>query len=100
MFRYCYTGNAESNPGPHHHHIAFVCLNTRSAAGIIKFTLIHNAVNDHSHDVLALTETWIPQAALTAIRSGIAPYMDMNSLFIFIDAIILTADWSSFINVR
>jgi len=49
----------------------FGVLSVRSAQ--CKAALIHDVVDDHRLDVLALTETWIPSGALYAVKLDACP---------------------------
>jgi hypothetical protein len=91
-------GNVESNHGPRHPYntqTTFGYWNIRSAASITKSTLVDDAVNFQSLDVLALTATWMPEAVPAGVRSVVA---SPGYATVFIDPVIRR--WSNYRSSR
>ena len=67
------SGNGERNPEPtiNVSNISLGCVNVHSA--IHKAALIHDIINDHHLDVLALQETWISADSPPAVQADVAP---------------------------
>jgi hypothetical protein len=61
----------EPNPGPIATTLKFGLLNTRSMVN--KAALIHNIVNDHKLDMLAVTETWVYEDSPDVHKQEAAP---------------------------
>ena len=73
-------GGVETNPGPvtatvrtasRSDALSLGLLNVRSARH--KAAVIHDVIDDHRLDVLAMTETWIPSDAPDAVKLDVAP---------------------------
>ena len=65
------SGDIEVNPGPTENVVVFGCYNVRSAVN--KAASLHDIINDHGLNILALSETWITDDAPPAIAQDIAP---------------------------
>ena len=65
------TGDIEVNPGPTENVVMFGCFNVRSAVN--KAASLHDIINDHGLNILALSEIWITDDAPPATAQDIAP---------------------------
>ena len=65
----------EQNPGPsaltHRNNIIFGSLNVHTAEN--KILLIHQIIDDHNLDILAMNETWLRENTPVTIKRDLAP---------------------------